>query len=45
MTDTFEDSYNGIRNNIDLGLIFHIKDYGEQQKIENANNNLINIIE
>lgn len=53
MTNSFEDSYNGIPNNIDLGLIFHIKDYGEQKEIEeyemkereNTNNNLINIIE
>ena len=31
MTDKLEDSYNGIRDDIDLGLIFHIKDYKNQQ--------------
>jgi hypothetical protein len=35
MTDTLDNGYNGINDEIDLGMIFHIKDYGEQQTMNN----------
>jgi hypothetical protein len=35
MTDTLDNGYNGINDEIDLGMIFHIKDYGEQETMNN----------
>ncbi len=35
MTDTLDSGYNGINDEIDLGMIFHIKDYGEQETMNN----------